>query len=167
MHQSVFVLTYKIIGSTQVIVPYSDLQRLTDQFCERNLIKELLSGKSRRKMMKVTILNPQINNAVGIQWQHAVESEFCGWLFGVTERPCIGLQPLSSWEDSKWKLRALVPDYTMEKSSVGDYCENRNVPLSLPDDTHTRQTPTHTRQTVIGNRDEWVEEKWQKRLDCQ
>lgn len=78
MHQTVFVLTYKIIGSTQVIVPYSDLQCLTDQFCQRDLIKELLWGKSKREKQKRC--NPGINNTVGIQWQHAVESVFCRWL---------------------------------------------------------------------------------------
>lgn len=35
-------LTYEIVGATQVVVPYCDLQSLTDQFRERDLIKELL-----------------------------------------------------------------------------------------------------------------------------
>lgn len=60
--------------------------------------------------------------------------------FGITERPRLGRQPPCSSQDNKWTLRVLVPDYTMEKSSVGDYSENRKVALSLPDDTQHPHT---------------------------
>lgn len=39
---------------------------------------------------------------------------------------------------------ASVPDTAMENSSVREYCENRKVALSLPDDTQHPHTASQT-----------------------